>query len=208
MTTRNMGKGAGAEQLGLDVASGETVDVSGYRCIVSDPPWQEKGGSRGADKHYPLLPTPEILRVMLQAPVWRPARNAHHWMWATANFLKDAIWLLEALGFRYVTGGVWVKPSIGIGQYIRLRQEHLLLGVRGRQHTRDNGVDSVIEAPRVRGADGRVRHSAKPDEAYRRIERVSPGPRLEMFARLPRPGWDVWGNEVGAAAEGAEQGAA
>lgn len=52
----------------------------------------------------------------------------------------------------------------------------------------DKGVDSVIEEPRVRGPDGRVRHSAKPEEAYRRIERVSPGPRLE--------GWDVWGNEI------------
>lgn len=137
MTTRNLGKGAGAEQLGLVVDSGETVDVGGYRCIVSDPPWQEKGGSRGADKHYPL------------------------------------------------------------------RQEHLLLGVRGRLHTQDHGVDSVIEEPRVRGADGRVRHSAKPEEAYRRIERVSPGPRLEMFARQPRDGWDVWGNEVETADRGA-----
>lgn len=192
MTTRNLGKGARAEQLGL-VVENEPIDV-GYRCIAADPPWQEKGGSRGADKHYPLLPTPEILRVMMQAPVWRPARNAHLWMWATANFLEDAMWLIKALGFRYVTGGVWVKPSIGIGQYLRLRQEHLLLGVRGRQHTKDHGVDSVIEAPRGR-------HSEKPEEAYCRIERVSPGPRLEMFARETRPGWDVWGNEVGGAAE-------
>lgn len=76
----------------------------------------------------------------------------------------------------------------------------LLLGVRGRLHTLDHGVDSVIEAPRGR-------HSEKPEEAYRRIERVSPGPRLEMFARAPRDGWDVWGNEVEPAAP-ADRGAA
>lgn len=184
MTTRRTP--AQPQQLGLVE---EVERDEGYRCIAADPPWQEKGGSRGADKHYPLLPTSEIPRVMMQSPLWRPAKNAHLWMWATANFLKDAIFLIEALGFRYVTFGVWVKPSIGIGQYIRLRQEPLLLGVRGRLHTLDHGVDSVIEAPRGR-------HSEKPEEAYRRIERVSPGPRLEMFARAPREGWDVWGNEV------------
>lgn len=176
----------------------ETVDdVGGYRCILADPPWNEKGGSRGADKKYALLKTPDILRTMLQAPCWRPAENSHLWLWCTSNFLKDGIWLLEALGFRYVTSAVWVKPSIGIGQYLRLRHEPLLLGVRGRLHTQDLGVDSVIEEPRVRGEDGKVVHSAKPDESYRRIERVSPGPYLEMFSRRNRPLWDAWGNEVG-----------
>lgn len=28
------------------------------------------------------------------------------------------------------------------------------------------------------------------------VERVSPGPWLEMFARRRRVGWDVWGNEA------------
>ena len=166
------------------------VQAGGYRCIVADPPWNEKGGSRGADKKYALMKTPDILRVMLQAPCWKPLDDAHLWLWTTSNFLKDGIWLLEALGFRYVTFAVWVKPSIGIGQYLRLRHEPILLGVRGRMHTQDLGVDSVIEAPR--GA-----HSEKPDESFRRIERVSPGPRLEMFSRKDRVGWDVWGNETG-----------
>jgi hypothetical protein len=35
-----------------------------------------------------------------------------------------------------------------------------------------------------------------PEKAYAVIERVSPGPRVEMFARTQRPGWSVWGNEV------------
>ena len=176
-----------SEQLGM--AGEPTCADDGYRCIAADPPWAEKGGSRGADKHYPLLPTAEIPRVMMQSPLWRPAASAHLWLWVTANFLKDGIWLMEALGFRYVSFAVWVKPSIGIGQYLRLRHEPILFGVRGRLRTSDHGVDSVIEAPRGR-------HSEKPAEAYQRIERVSPGPRLEIFARAPRVGWDVWGNEV------------
>ena len=160
----------------------------GYRCTVLDPPWNEKGGSRGADKHYDLIETRDLPRVILRSPLWNPARNAHLWMWATANFVPDALWLMGALGFRYVSMAVWVKPSIGLGQYLRHRQEPLFFGVRGRLHTQDRGVDSVIEAPRGR-------HSEKPGEAYKRIERVSPGPRAELFARAPREGWDVWGND-------------
>ena len=39
-------------------------------------------------------------------------------------------------------------------------------------------------------------HCEKPEEVYRRIERLYPGPRLELFARRPRAGWTVWGNEI------------
>jgi hypothetical protein len=41
-----------------------------------------------------------------------------------------------------------------------------------------------------------ARTSRKP-ELYGIIERCSPGPYLELFARHARPGWDHWGNEVG-----------
>ena len=39
-------------------------------------------------------------------------------------------------------------------------------------------------------------HSRKPDEQYDVIESCSPGPYLELFARYPRSGWTVWGNEA------------
>jgi N6-adenosine-specific RNA methylase IME4 len=39
-------------------------------------------------------------------------------------------------------------------------------------------------------------HSHKPEEQYAVIERCSPGPFLELFARRARPGWHVWGDEV------------
>ena len=37
----------------------------------------------------------------------------------------------------------------------------------------------------------------EPEEARRRIEALMGDvPRVELFARRPAPGWDVWGNEV------------
>jgi N6-adenosine-specific RNA methylase IME4 len=41
----------------------------------------------------------------------------------------------------------------------------------------------------------RSEHSAKPDLFADLIERMSPGPYVELFARRDRLGWDTWGNE-------------
>ena len=178
--------------------------MTGCRCIAADPPWQERGGGkskRGADRHYPLLSTPDIARVMLDSPEWRPAESCHLWMWATSNHLPAALSVLEALGFRYVTSAVWVKMDVslggglniqtGLGQYMRHAHEWLLFATRGKAMVPETGdrPPSVIVAPRTK-------HSAKPAEAYEVMERVSPGPRLEMFARAPRGGWSVWGSKV------------
>ena len=172
------------------------MTTSSFRCIVADPPWREQGAGRskrGADRHYQLLGRRQILNVMLGAPVWNPdPTGCHLWLWATSNHLPSAFWLMAELGFRYVTFAVWVKlGKIGLGQYLRHRHEPLLLGRMGETMLpqRDKCPSSVVEAPR-RG------HSVKPDEAFKMIEAVSPGPRLEMFARRDRAGWDCWGDEL------------
>ncbi len=171
-----------------------------YACIAADPPWNERGGGkikRGADRHYPLMKTPDIIECMLTASVWRPAESCHLWLWAT-NHLRDALTVMEALGFRYIRTMAWVKQhndklQIGLGQYMRGSHELCLFGVRGKTMRPEKAPPSVVIAERSK-------HSSKPAEAFAAIEQVSPGPRLEMFAREPRAGWDVWGNEIGVAA--------
>jgi len=166
-----------------------------FACIVADPPWNERGGGkivRGAQAKYPLMKTPQIIECMLTAPVWRVAENAHLWLWVTNNYLPDGLHVMKALGFRYVTNMAWYKDRPGLGQYLRGKHELCLFGVRGRLKGLSRSVASAFFSERGE-------HSAKPQEAYDAIERVSPGPRLEMFAREPREGWTVWGNEVEAA---------
>lgn len=169
--------------------------MKGYRCIMADPPWQERGGGRvkrGADRHYGLLSTPEIVKVMVRSPKWAPAPDCHLWLWVTNNYLEDGLGVMEALGFRYVTNAVWCKDKIGLGQYLRGQHELLLFGVRGRLAGLSRARSTVIFAPRTE-------HSRKPDQAYELAEAVSPGPRLEMFARRGREGWDSWGDQAPAA---------
>jgi len=183
-------------------------DQTGYQTILMDPPWQERGGGkskRGADRHYPLLAKKEIFDVVRNSGKWRPVKSCHLWMWATSNFLKDALWLIDVFGFEYKTSAVWVKArpvvrighfvdlglQIGLGQYMRHAHEWLLLATRGPAMV----PGATIRQPSVIFAQ-RSKHSEKPEESYRLIETTSPGPRLELFAREQIDGWDCWGNEV------------
>ena len=167
-----------------------------YRTTTMDPPWWEKGGGkikRGADRHYPLLKTHEIIQVVLAADEWRPdPEGSHLYVWVTNNFLKDGLHVMEALGFRYVTMRTWAKDRIGLGQYWRGQTEHALFGVRGRMPAKVKTESTLIG----KGLVPRAQHSAKPEVFYQEVEKVSPGPYLEMFARERRPGWDCAGNEV------------
>jgi N6-adenosine-specific RNA methylase IME4 len=210
-------------QLGLGEGGGGTR----YACLSADPPWKEHGGGqiqRGADRHYGLLSKEQILDVMIGSGMWRPADHAHFHCWFTDNFLEDALWLVDRLGFRYVRTLVWVKTSgatdvddlggddlrMGIGQYARGCHESWIFAVRGRGQDPsvwrgDRSVRSVVAAPHVI-RDGKRVHSAKPVAAYETIERVSRGPRVEFFARSGRVAidgerWDACGNEAPSAPE-------
>lgn len=194
------------------------------RTISLDPPWAERGGGkvkRGADKHYPVMSVKKILACIMQSGMWTP--NTHCcsvWMWATNNYLVDALWLMDRLGAHYVTNIVWVKAKVidgqydtgekhggisvaqkaklvlpqapGLGQRVRMCHELLLYGRIGKVPVPEpaDRLPSTIYAPRGR-------HSKKPQEAFHRMEtHDGPGSRLEFFAREPQPGWDAWGNEI------------
>jgi len=82
---------------------------------------------------------------------------------------------------------VWVKPSPGLGNYWRVATEFLLPGVRGNCPFLDQRRMNWIEAEREE-------HSSKPEVIRELIERVSPPPYLELFARRLTEGWTCWGN--------------
>ncbi len=163
-----------------------------FHTVLIDPPWYERGAGkikRGADRHYEIMKTPDILQAILRCPYWNPDRNAHMYLWVTNNFLPDGLKLMEALGFRYITNLVWVKDSIGLGQYFRGQHELCLFGVKGSLMTATKNASTVLQ-------EQKRLHSQKPSSMYRLIEMQSPAPRLELFAREPRQGWTSWGNDL------------
>ena len=182
-----------------------------YRVVYADPPWRfatysDKGKGRSAEAHYDCLSIDEIKRFpVLQ---WM-APDAVLLLWATDPLLPRALEVIEAWGFTYKTVGFyWVKLNKGIGNglsrdwpllaernfftglgfWTRANPEVCLLATRGHPKRSAGDVPKLLIAPRRE-------HSRKPDETYERIERLLPGPYLELFARRSRPGWDGFGNQ-------------
>jgi N6-adenosine-specific RNA methylase IME4 len=158
-----------------------------YPTILADPPWDiGQRGNHGAERHYPVMSVERICALGVERLA---AENAHLWLWVTNASIHAGKQVMEAWGFSYRSCLTWIKPRFGLGLYLRNQTEHLLLGVRGRAPILFRGQGSWFYAPVQE-------HSHKPEEQYAIIERCSPGPYLELFARRKQPGWHVWGNEV------------
>ncbi|MFZ8756965.1 MT-A70 family methyltransferase [Microbacterium sp. HMH0099] len=164
------------------VSSGEK-----FSCIIADPPWQAgQLGKHGAQGHYNLM---SLERIMAMPVKNLAADNAHLYLWcypATRYIAED---VMRAWGFEYKDEFVWGKDRMGLGQYFRHAHETLLIGVKGKLPVKFRGQRSFAMLPRQA-------HSHKPEEVHQMVMRMSPGPYLELFARRPFPGWNVWGNQV------------
>jgi N6-adenosine-specific RNA methylase IME4 len=106
---------------------------------------------------------------------------------------------MKRWGFTYKSNIVWYKirkdngpDGRGVGFYFRNVTELLLFGIRGKNNRTLKPGRTQVNLIGTRKRE----HSRKPDEMWDVIERCSPGPRLEMFARHYRYGWDQWGDQV------------
>lgn len=159
------------------------------------------------------------------------AGDAHLYLWAVNPLMDQAFRVIEAWGFIHDTVLTWCKPGPGLGAGFRSNTEHLIVARRGQRSAnatcescggrlrgakkcacdapdwRHNGYTVSPLRPFGDVAEGswfpasRQAHSEKPDLFGDLIERMSPGPRVELFCRRPRFGWDSWGHgyEIGAA---------
>lgn len=176
-----------------------------YPVILADPPWrfgvrsEETGREKSPENHYPTMATEEITGLLAQLG-GVAAKDAVLFLWATNPMLLDALGTMQAWGFTYKSHWIWDKEVAGTGYWGRDRHELLLIGMRG-----DAAAPLPGSQPETVHRERKGRHSAKPDFYAKTIERLYPGiPRIELFARSARPGWDVWGFEAGGADAPAE----
>lgn len=180
-----------------------------YRTIVADPPWpyetSKSGrfampkpiadiGQRGVEQMgYDVLEIAELCALDPGA-----ADAAHLYLWTTNSFIVEAHEIARAWGFTPKTILTWAKThqndpsrvSMKTGYYFRGATEHCLFCVRGSLKLQTSeGLPTAYLWPRL------GQHSAKPDAFYDLVEKASPAPYLEMFARRARFGWDYWGDQ-------------
>lgn len=166
-----------------------------YATILADPPWaMSMAGTRSRQKEavkpsalpYQTMTTEQVCAMdvgSLALP------ECHLWLWTTNQHLEEGFKVMRAWGFKYLAPIHWIKPS-GQGNWFIHRTQTMLFGYRERCV-----FPSGRYLPNFFESGNPARHSAKPDAQYRFIEGVSTEPRLELFARKRREGWDAWGNE-------------
>lgn len=169
-----------------------------YNIILADPAWSYRTPTwrGGTGRHYKCMELDEMIKLPV---LGLAAEDAVLLMWSTWPKLDEAMTLIRQWGFTFKTVfTVWVKQNknsnklaIGNGCYTRANNEPLLLATRGlisRYQQRDNFVNVYISR--------RQDHSAKPDAIYEMIfDRFGDLPRIELFCRKRKRGWDAWGNE-------------
>jgi N6-adenosine-specific RNA methylase IME4 len=175
--------------------------VKQYGLILADPPWRNRGNGR-ARKYYSFM-SPAAICDLPVAPIC--AEDCVLLLWSTWAELGNAMAVIEAWGFTYMSGFPWIKlhePPFtdatgslvarvvyGTGFWVRGCSEPVLIGWRGETKPPSSHFLGLLSE--------RLEHSRKPDDIYEYAESF-PGPYLELFARRNRPGWDVWGDEVDA----------
>lgn len=173
-----------------------------YSTIYADPPWRfQNRTGKVAPEHkrlnrYPTMKLDDIKRIPVEEVA---AEKSHLYLWVPNALLPDGLELMKAWGFEYKTNLIWEKvrhdggpDGRGVGFYFRNVTEILLFGIRGSNNRTLQPGRSQVNLIRSMKRE----HSRKPDEFVDLIERCSPGPYLEMFARGDRDGWDMWGNQA------------
>lgn len=178
-----------------------------YHTIYADPPWHHAGGKPilrmsteyGSHVHYPLMKTAEII-ALKNFIAELAEKDCHLYLWVTNTFLEHGLLVMKEWGFKYKTKIDWLKTgkngklSFGFGNYFRGCTESCLFGVKG--HLPYKMISGKRATERTGFLASRGRHSEKPEEMRKKIEKISYPEYVELFARKRTPGWDVWGNEV------------
>lgn len=167
------------------IAAGQT-----FKTIYADPPWRydNQGTRASTDNHYGTMTVEEICKL----PVDLLAdEEALLFLWTTNGFLRQSFEVIDAWGFEFKSSMVWVKPQMGIGNYVRNSHELLLIANRGGLLPTDNRKSQMSWIQASRG-----RHSEKPKEFRRVVEDLGYANRLEMFGRSKVEGWVVFGNQI------------
>lgn len=184
-----------------------------YSTIYADPPWITKAG-RGMSGYkivdgkqifnsidntsrklnYQTMTIEEICNLPISAIV---QENAHLYMWVTNQYLMQAEKVIKAWGFNYSTTLVWAKNAMGggLGGNYRITTEFLIFATKGSLKAKEKHTGTWFNIKREY-ENGAPCHSRKPKFFSELIEKVSPGPYLEVFARKQHEGWDVFGNEI------------
>lgn len=160
-----------------------------FDVIVIDPPWNY-GRVYDPETSRVANPYPEMNQSQLLDLEIPHKGDSVMYLWTTHAFLFDAKQLLDSWGYTYKATLVWNKQKMGMGAWLRMQCEFVLLGIKGKPFYDNTKWRDVINEPRRE-------HSRKPDVFYDMVNDVTAGRKLDFFSREEREGWHTYGAEAG-----------
>tara|TARA_Y100001938_G_C8081812_1_gene429617 strand:+ start:1791 stop:2324 length:534 start_codon:yes stop_codon:yes gene_type:complete len=169
-----------------------------YNTIVLDPPWNITMGAVPTKRRpntktkldYPTMSMDEIKSI----PMEQIANiGCHVYCWTTNKFLRETFNVLESWNVNYHLTLVWTKHNGMTPNFAyKFATEFCLLGFYKKP------MQKFLRCGKLNwiNTNAPKKHSTKPKEFFDLVDEMSPGPKLEMFAREKRDNWSVWGNEV------------
>lgn len=179
------------QQFENDKKGSKQVPRGNYSVVVIDPPWPMEMINLDRSPNQAAMPFPTMTLEDIEALQIPADRNCHIFMWTTQRFMPDALAILKAWKLKYVCAFVWHKPGgfqpFGLPQY---NCEFVLYARKGSPKFKTTkGLSTCFNG-------SRGRHSEKPSAFYEMIQRVTDGPRIDMFSRRKIKGFTGWGNEA------------
>ena len=175
-----------------------------YNTIYADPPWQfqnRTGKVAPENKRLNRYPTMTIEDIKTLPIADLAGEKAHLYLWVPNALLPEGLAVMDAWEFDNKSNIIWEKvrkdggpDGRGVGFYFRNVTEMLLFGIKKKSSPNRTLQPARSQVNLIRTM--KREHSRKPDEMIPIIEGCSQGPRIELFARGVREGWDMWGNQA------------
>jgi N6-adenosine-specific RNA methylase IME4 len=164
-----------------------------YSTIVIDPPWPVESmvldkWESPIDEKYPTMSIQQITDMDIKG-------MAHDdcalFMWTTHTYLKDALNIIDAWGFKYHCCITWDKVGGFSLCGFHRRTEFCIYSYKGKMNINQSGefIPTIIN-------ESKRKHSQKPKIFDELMRTNTSKPRIEIFAREKKEGFDTWGNQL------------
>lgn len=164
-----------------------------YKTIVIDPPWDLKFHRLKIRPNQIKLP----YKTMSDSDINDFSIDnfadveCNLFFWTTHTKLPISLNIIKNWGFKYHCLLTWDKTNGRPCWGFMRKTEFVIYAYRGQIGVNQRGkFIPTLFTEKLR------KHSEKPDIFYDILKANTPSPRIDIFARKKRDGWDVWGDEV------------
>lgn len=158
-----------------------------YQVIVANPPWIKQMRGSMKSKKATKYPNPMIEELKVIPVQEIAATDSILFLWTTPPLRRDSIGLLRLWGYEYEYSIDCYNEQYSMGFLHQGQKKPCLIGIRGK-------------VAGFRSIERKISTIKKPIPFWKLVEpfldEIKLSSRIELFARVRRPGWDSFGSQI------------